>query len=221
MSADNQVSELMSAIYQRDKARVDELLAEVPTLNLFECAALGRTAQLPDDTGVSDRAPDGFTALHLACFFAHADTARELIARGADVNARNNRRDSALRLAAEGGHTEIVGLLLKSGANVNASTEGGKNSLISAAFNGHVEIGRLLISHNAQISPAISMGETPLHFAATFGHVEFVRLLIQHKADVNALTTIFSAETPLDRASNPEIIHMIRAAGGKKASELR
>jgi len=51
--------------------------------------------------------------------------------------------------------------------------------------------------------------------------VDFVRLLIQNNADVNALTIIFSAETPLDRARNPDIIHMIRAAGGKKASGLR
>ena len=95
------------------------------------------------------------------------------------------------------------------------------NPLGSAVFSGHLEIARLLISHNAEVNPATVWGTSPLHEAATFGHVDLVRLLIQHKADVNARTKIVSVETPLDQARDPEIVRILRAAGGKRASELR
>ena len=162
------------------------------------------------------------TALIAAAESGHLVVVRLLLEHGAGVNARNNRYDSALRLASDGGHTDVVRLLLHRGADVNASTGRGTNPLISAAINGNVEIARLLISHEAQMNPALGTGgETPLHLAATFGYVELVRLLIRHKADVNALTKGWSIDTPLDKARDPEIIRLLRAAGGKKASELR
>lgn len=164
----------------------------------------------------SEKARGHKTALIAAAERGHLAVVRLLLKHGADVNARNNSHDTGLRLAARGGHTEIVRLLLESGADVNA-----RNPLISAAFNGHVEIARLLISHKAQLNPVTSSGQTPLHWAATLGHVELVRLLIRHNADVNARTKAWSIETPLDRARDPEIIRLLRAAGGKRASELR
>ena len=162
MSDDKQVSELMSAIYQRDQARVDELLAEAPTLDLFECAALGRTAELPDDAGVADRASDGFTALHLACFFAHAETARELIARGADVNAAadNPSRVQPLHSAAAGQSAEIVALLLDHGATPDARQHGGWTALHAAAMNDDVPMARALLEHAADPDLAADDGQT-------------------------------------------------------------
>ncbi len=162
MSTDKQVSELMSALYQRDRARVDELLAEDPTLDLFECAALGRTAELPDDAGVADRASDGFTALHLACFFAHAETARELIARGADVNAAadNPSRVQPLHSAAAGQSAEIVALLLDHGATPDARRHGGWTALHAAAMNGDAQMARVLLEHGADPDLATDDGQT-------------------------------------------------------------
>ncbi len=176
MSTDKQVSELMSALYQRDKARVDELLAEDPTLDLFECAALGRTAELPYVTEVSERAPDGFSALHLACFFAHAETARELIARGADVNAiaDNPTRVQPLHSAAAGQSAEIVALLLDHGATPDARQHGGWTALHAAAMNGDVQMARALLKHGADPDLAADDGQT-------------VRSLVEDKPELKAL----------------------------------
>ena len=162
MNDDEQVSELMTALYQRDRARVDELLAEAPTLDLFECAALGRTAEFPDDFGVSDRASDGFTALHLACFFGHAETARELVARGADVNAAadNPSRVQPLHSAAAGQSAEIVALLLDRGATPDARQHGGWTALHAAAMNGDTQMARALLEHGADPDLAADDGQT-------------------------------------------------------------
>src|ERR671914_2308949 len=71
---------------------VDVLLAAEPELNVFEAAAVGRTQRVrelidADPSLVAAFSPDGFTGLHLAAFFGHADIARMLVERGADTNA--------------------------------------------------------------------------------------------------------------------------------------
>lgn len=81
----------MQALYQGDGARARALLPPDDELNVFEAAAFGRVerlrAILDDDPHQAHAfSPDGFTALHLAVFGGSEDAARELIARGADVN---------------------------------------------------------------------------------------------------------------------------------------
>ena len=87
------MSELLAAVYRGDQARVDELLAAAPELDIFEAAAIDRVGQLLDaDPGlVSSWTEDGFTPLHLAAFFRQPETARLLVEHGAlvDVVARN------------------------------------------------------------------------------------------------------------------------------------
>jgi ankyrin repeat protein len=50
------------------------------------------------------------------CVRGHKDVVELLIAKGADMNAKDNKQQSALSLAKEQGHEEIVELLLKHGA---------------------------------------------------------------------------------------------------------
>jgi len=90
------LSELLAAVYSGDQARVDELLAGDPELDVFEAAALGHVERLEtlldSEPGlVAAWAEDGFTPLHLAAFFRHPEAARLLVERGAlvDVVARN------------------------------------------------------------------------------------------------------------------------------------
>src|SRR6187399_1941531 len=90
------MSELLEALYRGDQARVSELVAEQPTLNVFESAALGRTDRLQELLDEDPRlanafGDDGFQPLGLACFFGHVEAARLLLDAGADPNslARN------------------------------------------------------------------------------------------------------------------------------------
>jgi len=86
------MSELLQAIYRGDQARVEELLAEGPELDVFEAAALGRTGRLEElldaDASLANAwADDGFQPLGLASFFGHVGAARLLVDRGAEVNS--------------------------------------------------------------------------------------------------------------------------------------
>ena len=101
------MSEVLQAIYQRDQARVDELLAREPELDVFEAAAVGRTERLrellDDDPALANAwAEDGFQPLGLASFFGHVDAARLLVERGAEVNSasRNDFKVMPLHSAA-------------------------------------------------------------------------------------------------------------------------
>ena len=176
MSTGKQVSELMNALYQRDGKRVDELLAEDPALDLFECAALGRTADLADAIDVSQRAADGFTALHLACFFAHPETTRELISRGADVNAvaENPTRVLPLHSAAAARSAEIVALLLTHGATVDVQQHGGWMALHAAAMHGDLAMAQALLRGGADPDLGADDGQT-------------MRSLVEDKPELKAL----------------------------------
>ena len=60
------------------------------------------------------------------------DRIRDLIARGADVNARNHKGQTALHCAAKAGFAPIVSLLLKRGAEVDLKDNEGQTPLMTA-----------------------------------------------------------------------------------------
>lgn len=68
----------------------------------------------------------------------------KLLARGADVNARNKSGWTALMHAAVNGHTAIIKALLAAGADVNAKNKNGGTALMQAARYGHPDIVKLL-----------------------------------------------------------------------------
>src|SRR6058998_1693094 len=126
------MSDLLRALYQGERAKADALLADKPELTIFEAAATGKTERvrelLRDDPALANAfGDDGFHPLGLACFFGHLAAARELLEKGADVNAvsRNDRiQTAAIHAAAasneegtgEGTRYELVKLVLDHGA---------------------------------------------------------------------------------------------------------
>lgn len=58
---------------------------------------------------------------------------RDLIARGADVNARNHKGQTALHCAAKAGFVAIVSLLLDHGAEVDSKDRAGQTPLVTAS----------------------------------------------------------------------------------------
>ena len=71
-----------------------------------------------------------------------------LIARGADVNKKLKRGQTALMIASFHGDTEMVKLLIASGADVNADYEG-DTALSWAKQKGHQDVAKLLIEAGA------------------------------------------------------------------------
>lgn len=97
---------LVDAEKNADKAAVQELLAHHADVNLT--------------------APDGATALHWAAYWDDVPTAKQLIAAGAVVDAKNRYGVTPLSLACTNGSAAMVDLLLNSKADVNLALPGGK-----------------------------------------------------------------------------------------------
>ena len=154
------MSEVLQAIYQRVQARVDELLAREPELDVFEAAAVGRTERLrellDDDPALANAwAEDGFQPLGLASFFGHVDAARLLVERGAEVNSasRNDFKVMPLHSAAATGDPEaryeLAKLLLEHGADANARQQDDFTPLMAADQHGDERLRSLLVEHGA------------------------------------------------------------------------
>jgi len=178
------VSAILLALYHRASEALDLLLEAQPTLDVFEAAALGRSDALrralrENPSNVAARAGDGFTPLHLACFFGHFDAVDLLIDSGADVNvpADNPSAVRPLHSAAAGGNAEIVSQLLRNGASVNARQTGGHAALHNAAQAGNLDMARRLLDHGADPDMDNDDGNSPLALAREHGHVELVDLL--------------------------------------------
>jgi uncharacterized protein len=122
---------------------------------------------------------DGWTPLHLACFFGQPGIAAALIAQGADVRARsrNPMQNTPLHAAAAGRSKETVRALLEHGADVNARQEGGWTALHAASQNGDVEMVRLLIAGGADVQIRAENQQNALDLALTKGHQGVVEVL--------------------------------------------
>jgi ankyrin repeat protein len=139
--------------------------------------------------------------LEQATLKGHAETIKDLIAQGKDINARNIRGYTPLHLAATKGNSEVVQLLLENGAEVDATaTDSGCTSLHYAASLGHVELCELLVRYGADPDAQTTRQETPLHLAVANGHAGVVATLLKYNArldirDKHGMTPLQQAET--------------------------
>jgi len=126
---------------------------------------------------------DGWTPLHLACFFNHPALAEALIAYGSEVGARskNPMQNTPLHAAAAGRSGESARILIEHGADVNARQHGGWTTLHAAAQNGDVELARLLIASGAEVNARADNQQNALDLALTKGHQAMVDLLDEYE----------------------------------------
>jgi ankyrin repeat protein len=183
------VSLLMQCLYRGHHDLV-ELIAskKKKMLDIFEAAALGRLDRLKEiirDDGVrvpsliNSHSTDGFTALHLACFFAQPEAARLLIEAGAAVDAvaANPTRVMPLHSAASAGNLEAARFLLEHGAPVNARQQAGWVPIHAAAQNGDRPMVELLLKHRADPKLTNDDGKTAAMVAREKGHEQIAALL--------------------------------------------
>ncbi|KAG9398932.1 hypothetical protein AC1031_014013 [Aphanomyces cochlioides] len=107
----------------------------------------------------------GKTPLHEAAYFGHLQVFNELVAHGADLDAKDN-------------VTQGMKMCLTHGTEHEHSTSYGNvdgfTSLHWAASNGHTTIVKVLLDHGAPVDAANKNRDTPLHLAAENAKVEFV-----------------------------------------------
>jgi len=215
-----------------------------PSLSLQEAAAIGNVelvrSLIYEGLGV-DSIEDGFqkTALHRAAISGRKDVAELLLAKGADVNARDSYISAPLHYAAQNGHSAVAELLIARGADINARNSAGDRPLQGAARYDRKDTIKLLLEKGATISNihlAAYMGDlvkiegfiqegvdinvldghgyAPLHYAAQNNQKEVIELLISKGADVNVKN--WGGETPLHIAvsrGHKDIVELLIAKG--------
>ena len=174
---------------------------------LLEAAASGDAARvtelLSDGARVDVRDAAKRTSLLLATRGDHVDVARALIAAGADVNAKDNIRDTPFLYAGAEGRDAILRMILDTGrANVKDTNRYGGTALIPAAHHGHPGAVRILLGTAIDIDHVNDLGWTALLEAVILSdggpvHQEIVGLLVDAGA---ANIPDRDGRTPLDHA---------------------
>lgn len=170
--------------YYRQDAVAEYLLSLHPKLDIFGLSAAGRTAEAMEEIDrnpalLASQSADGWTPLHLAAFFGHAELANALLDRNAQVDIRssNAMKNTPLHAASAGGQLALVELLLKRGANPNAMQEGGWTALHGAAQAGQREMVETLLANGADVNLRADNQQTALDMALIKGHQEVASIL--------------------------------------------
>ena len=163
----------------------------------------------------------GMTALLFAARSGDADSARLLVAAGADVNEALPEGATVLIVATHSGHRQAALALLEKGANPNADAVG-YTALHAAVLRSDVELVKALLARgadpNAPITkgtpvrrnsqdfelPKTLIGATPYTLAAKFLEPEIMRVLAAAGADTRR--PMKDGATPLMAASGMGIV---------------
>jgi ankyrin repeat protein len=161
------VTALMQARYEGRREIVDLLRASAGDLDVFEAATLGDVprlrALLAGDAALAKAfSPDGFTAVHLAAFFAQPEAVEELLRSGADPNAvaKNAMKVAVINSAAASGRADLVMMVLGAGADPNARQMAGYTALHAAAAHDNVEMAQALLDAGADLSLKTDDGQS-------------------------------------------------------------
>ena len=126
---------------------------------------------------IEHRTKSGSTAMMEAAQGGHAEVAKVLLDRGADVG---NFRDTALGIAAEKGHYKFVELLLARHAPIDIKNKKGTTPLWMACYAGHIDVVKALVLSGADADATDGRKVSCLVAALRKGHVDVVRFLVNH-----------------------------------------
>jgi ankyrin repeat protein len=167
---------------------------------------------------------DGCTKLMAAAERGQLDRVRELLASGAEVDARIAANITALALAAGRGHYEVVKVLLKAGANPNiigGTFHGGPFAIWMFALNrcnkDWLEIFQAMLDAGVGINPQMGIYLSPLGDAIHDDDAVMVKAILMKGADVN-LTDPETGETPLmfaARYSTARVVQVLLKSGAE------
>ena len=116
----------------------------------------------------------GRTPLHGAADEDRLEVVRLLLAKGADVYARDCRGSTPLIAAAEFASLPVLELLVEAGADVATGNHYGRSALHNAAKREDPAVTKFMIAHGARLNQVCEYG-TPLDLTANSGIADVLR----------------------------------------------
>jgi uncharacterized protein len=145
---------------------------------------------------------------------------QQLIASGADLNAKDKDNTTALIWAIQKKHMDIARFLIDKGADV--SVQGTSIALITAARYGYTELVTLLLEKGVDINSLNEAHCSALMIASYMGEPETAKILIDKgaKLDITNMTGVTALMMARDKfhfriAKRSEIANLLVAAGAK------
>jgi ankyrin repeat protein len=131
---------------------------------------------------------DGETVLMIASRTGSAETIKALVARGADVRARELRKgQTALMWAAAENNVAAIRALIEAGADINEKSKGGSfTPYLFAVRAGHIDAARALIDAGVDVNQSLTDGTSALVLAVMNAHYELAGALLDKGANPNA-----------------------------------
>ncbi len=148
---------------------------------------------------------------------------RRALEAGADIETRNDRRQTPLVVATKANHAAAAVALLEAGADPNAKDDIADSAFLYAGAEGHDEILRATLRHGADVSSLNRYRGTALIPASEHAHVDTVRILINAGVPldhVNRLGWTALLEAIVLGDGSPEHVDVVRqllAAGADPA----
>jgi ankyrin repeat protein len=166
------------------------------------------------------------TTFMIAATLGHIEIAQLILKHGIDINAVNNKGQTALHIAicTSPNPIDIVKFLLQAGADLNIKDKVFEQTPLHycAWLFPNVEVMKILLDHNADINANDISSLTSLHHAADQCHrtgnqgLDMVKLLLEYGADLNVKTE--NGRTALDIAQagqHSEIVNLLSDAKKK------
>lgn len=122
------------------------------------------------------------TALQLACYENHSQTALLLIQKGGNIKLKDSCGRGLLHWAASTGHLELLKYGLKSGLDLDALDDSGRTPLHWAVFSNNLEAVNLLLDTGSNPNLSDKLGYRPLTLGAFNNQADFVKLLFEKGA---------------------------------------
>ncbi|KAJ5806038.1 uncharacterized protein N7503_003640 [Penicillium pulvis] len=142
------------------------------------------------------------------------DPIKEVLKKGAGLNAQDSNRQTALIIATSFGNEEVVSLLLKCKAKTDLKGKNGETALSVAAQKGYDNIAKLLLHHGASPNGPNIRGKSALSQAVTCGNSSMTALLLKHGATTNVLCANGDTALTFAAGSNHiEITQLLLSAG--------
>ena len=168
--------------------------AKAPDISIHKAADDGNIEAIKQHiaAGTDVNSNDEWTPLHAA---ANKETAELLIAKGADINAKDDTGGTPLFWAALEGNEEVAELLIRQGADVNAAGPKGWTALHWAVAMAQKKSVELLIGEGADVNAKDVIYGTPLDNVGRF----------------------YDTAT---KAKEADLANLLRKHGGKTGEEL-